>query len=176
MWLERWDRRRYPSRPLRTLLRRGAASHGVDGIQCLSGEQLAFHIHAHLTVYVHGRARRIPYGIGVQSPQPILIRSGVFVEGGSCFDWLHTHSADGIIHTESPVVRGFTLGQFFDVWGEPLGPDRVGPASGPVTAIYNGQVFTGDPRQIPLTAHAQIQLDVGRPLVAPIAITFPPGL
>jgi hypothetical protein len=45
-----------------------------------------------------------------------------------------------------------------------------------VTALYNGQRYDGDPRQIPLTAHAQIQLDVGRPLVAPELIEFPSGL
>jgi hypothetical protein len=45
-----------------------------------------------------------------------------------------------------------------------------------VVAIYNGQVFTGNPRDIPLTAHAQIQLEVGSPLVAPEHITFPSGL
>jgi hypothetical protein len=45
-----------------------------------------------------------------------------------------------------------------------------------VVAIYNGQVFQGDPRNIPLTAHAQIKLEVGTPLVAPEKIAFPAGL
>jgi hypothetical protein len=45
-----------------------------------------------------------------------------------------------------------------------------------VVAIYNGKVFQGNPRFIPLTAHAQIQLEVGTPLVAPETITFPNGL
>jgi hypothetical protein len=31
-------------------------------------------------------------------------------------------------------------------------------------------------RNIPLTAHAQIQLEVGTPLVAPVSITWPSGL
>jgi hypothetical protein len=90
--------------------------------------------------------------------------------------WLHTHSADGIIHTESPVRRTYTLGDFFDIWGQQLARNQVGPAHGPVTALFNGRVFTGNPRQIPLLAHAQIQLEVGRPLLAPEHITFPPGL
>jgi hypothetical protein len=47
---------------------------------------------------------------------------------------------------------------------------------GHVTALFNGQVFTGNPRKIPLLAHSQIQLEVGRPLVAPEQIAFPPGL
>jgi hypothetical protein len=45
-----------------------------------------------------------------------------------------------------------------------------------VTAFYNGRLVEGNPRQIPLTAHAQIQLDIGRPLVAPVSIAFPQGL
>jgi hypothetical protein len=34
---------------------------------------------------------------------------------------------------------------------------------------------TGNPRKIPLLAHSQIELEVGRPLVAPEKIAFPPG-
>ena len=41
-----------------------------------------------------------------------------------------------------------------------------------MTAIYNGKLYDGNPRDIPLNAHAQIQLDVGKPLVAPVMITF----
>jgi hypothetical protein len=89
--------------------------------------------------------------------------------------WLHTHSADGIIHTESPVKRTYTLGEFFAIWGQPLNRNQVGPAHGRVTAFFNGQVFTGAPREIPLLAQAQIQLEVSRPLLAPEKITFPQG-
>jgi len=90
--------------------------------------------------------------------------------------WLHTHAADGIIHTESPIDRTYTLGDFFDIWGQPLDHEQVGPAHGPVTALLNGRVFIGNPRSIPLLAHAQIQLEVGKPLVAPEQIAFPDGL
>jgi hypothetical protein len=148
----------------------------IDGIQCLGGEQVLFHIHTHLTVFVDGAARRIPYGIGIPGAQVSRTPVGPYVGAGSCFYWLHTHAADGIIHIESPITRIYTLGDFFDVWGQPLGPTRLGPASGAVTALYNGQVFRGNPRQIPLTKHAQIQLEVGRPLVAPVLIKFPAGL
>ena len=64
------------------------------------------------------------------------------------------------------------FGQFFDEWGQPLGPGVVGPASGHVTVLVNGQVFKGNPRDVPLTAHAQIQLEVGTPLVAPVSISW----
>jgi hypothetical protein len=148
----------------------------VDGIQCGAGEQLAFHIHSRLTLFVNGHSERVPYGVGIADPrlQPGL---GVpFVGGGACFSWLHTHAADGIIHIESPVHRTFTLGNFFDVWGQSLSSTQLGPEKGPVTAFLNGKEWTGDPRDIPLGAHTQIQLEVGRPLVAPVHITDWGGL
>ena len=42
-----------------------------------------------------------------------------------------------------------------------------------MTAIVNQKVWTGDPADIPLGAHTQIQLMVGTPLVAPQTIQFP---
>jgi len=148
----------------------------VDGIQCQRSEQVLFHVHAHLTVFVDGTARQIPYGIGIPGAQASPTPAGPYVGAGSCFYWLHTHAADGIIHIESPVARTYTLGDFFDVWGEKLGRAEVGPAHGPVTAFYDGRLFRANPRDIPLTRHAQIQLDVGRPLVAPAEISFPSDL
>jgi hypothetical protein len=50
------------------------------------------------------------------------------------------------------------------------------PATGRVVALYDGKVYQGSPRDIPLTAHAQIQLDIGTPLIAPQPVTFPAGL
>ncbi len=100
----------------------------------------------------------------------------MFIASGTCFYWLHTHAADGIIHIESPVHRTYTLGDFFNIWGQPLTASQVGPAHGKVTALYNSQVYQGNPADIPLTRHAQIQLMVGTPLIAPVTITFPNGL
>jgi len=153
-----------------------ATGPSVDGIGCQSSEQTLFHIHAHLTIFVNGSARQVPAAVGIPGAQATSTPQGPFIETGTCFYWLHTHAADGIIHIESPVHRTYTLGNFFDEWGQPLGPDQVGPATGHVVAIYNGQVYQGNPRNIPLNAHAQIQLEIGTPLVAPEQITFPNGL
>lgn len=53
---------------------------------------------------------------------------------------------------------------------------QVGPAHGHVTAFVGDRVFGGDPQAIPLTAHAQVQLDVGDPVVRTRPIAFPRGL
>lgn len=153
-----------------------AGGRTVDGIQCESMEQAVMHIHAHLAVYVNGQQRLVPAGIGIAPPRQTETQADgtPFVAGGSCFYWLHSHTQDGVVHIESPSVRTFTLGQYFDIWQQPLGPAQVGPVRGTVTAYVNGQPFTGDPRSIPLTAHALIQLDVGT-VMAPQPFTFPAG-
>ena len=148
----------------------------VDGISCAPLEQLAFHIHVHLTVFVDGAARKVPYGIGIADPRAVATPRGPFVTSGSCFTWLHTHAADGIVHIESPVQRTYTLGEFFDVWHQPLSATRVATAGGRVSVFVDGRPYLGNPRDIPLLAHEQIQLDVGRPLVKPESISFPNGL
>jgi hypothetical protein len=130
----------------------------VDGIQCNASEQALFHIHAHLTIFVNGAPRQVPQYVGF--------------DDNTCLYWLHTHAPDGIIHIESPVTRTFTLGNFFDVWRQPLGPNQVGPVRGKVTAFYNGALYRGDPRNIPLNRYTQVQLDVGSPLIAPESISF----
>ena len=147
-----------------------------DGISCQTSEQTLFHIHAHLAIVVNGAARQVPAAIGIPGAQTQNTPNGPFIASGRCFYWLHTHAPDGIIHIESPVQRTYTLGDFFDEWGQPLAPNQAGPARGHITAIYNGQVYQGNPRNMPLNAHAQIQLEVGKPLVAPQHITVPPGL
>jgi len=165
-----------PAGPALASTATGATGQPVDGISCQTSEQTVFHIHAHLTIFVNGAARQVPAGIGIPGAQATQSPQGPFIETGTCFYWLHTHASDGIIHIESPVERTYTLGNFFDIWGQPLGPDQVGPAQGHVTAIYNGQVWQGNPRDIPLNAQVQIQLQVGTPLVTPEQITFPNGL
>jgi hypothetical protein len=149
----------------------------VDGITCDTSEQVVYHIHAHLAVYANGKTRVIPEGIGIAPPtQVVQTSAGPFVSTGKCFYWLHSHTADGIIHIESPSQRVYTLGTYFDVWNQPLSASQVGPVHGAVTAYVNGQPFTGDPRSIPLNDHTLIQLDVGSTSPGPQPFSFPAGL
>ena len=61
-----------------------------------------------------------------------------------------------------------------------LGPEPehnpARPMKGKVTMFYDGKVWTGNPGDIPLTSEIQIQLDIGKPLIAPEHIVFPAGL
>lgn len=138
-----------------------ASGSPVDGIQCSTSEQLAYHIHAHVSVYVNGAGRPIPAEIGIND--------------NTCLYWMHTHDQSGVIHIESPAQRTYTLGQFFAIWNQPLTANHVGPATGQVTAFVNGKRYTGDPGSIPLTEHAVVQLDVGK-VVAFQPYTFTGGL
>ena len=137
----------------------------VDGIKCGATEQLAYHIHAHLSVFVNGASKAIPAGVGIPGSSPQVTPQGPIAAGGECIYWLHTHTSDGVIHIESPTQRIYTLGNFFDVWHQPLSANQVGTATGKVRAYVNGKPWTKDPRAIPLGAHTVIQLSVGSPVV-----------
>lgn len=151
----------------------GGIGDPVDGTSCATMEQLAYHIHAHLSLFVDGRQVAVPRGVGIAPPRQV--QQG-FVVSGSCFYWLHTHDATGIIHIESPVQKTFTLGDFFDIWGEPLSTTDLAGTSGTVAAYVGGKPYTGDPRSIPLTAHEQITLAVGAAPARIPSYAFPAGL
>jgi hypothetical protein len=153
-----------------------ATGNTIDHIKCDTNEQTVYHHHVHLTIFVNGKQMQIPFGIGI--PGAVVSGSGTqaSVGNGSCFYWLHTHADDGIIHIESPTSTTYSLGDFFDIWGQPLSNNQIGPAKGKVVVMYNGKRFIGNPRTVPLNELAQIQLEVGTPLVAPEVIQFPSGL
>jgi hypothetical protein len=147
----------------------------IDGVQCQTQEQVVYHIHAHLAIFANGQPRTVPLGIGIPNPQIDNSGGSPFVVSGTCFYWLHSHDTTGIMHVESPDQRVYTLGNWFDIWGAKLSASQVGSDTGTVTAYVNGKRYAGDPGQIPLTAHAVIQLDVGTD-VAPRPYTFAANL
>ena len=171
-----------PSGPKLATLLNSATGQAVNGVQCQAGEKVTVHVHTHLTIFVNGKARVIPYGIGIPGFQAVNTAAGPFVQTGSCFYWLHVHAYDGIVHIESPsTTQAFTLGQFFQEWGVTLSKTQVGSATGPVTVFFTSPgkkagIYTGDPNNLPLGDHYQIQLDVGTPIVAPVQVTNWGGL
>jgi hypothetical protein len=152
---------------------RGGNGQTVDGIEGNSREMLAVHIHAHLSLFLNGEQIAIPCGIGIV--KPFRIENG-FVGIGSGIYWLHTHDATGIIHIESPDARKYTLGNFFDVWGQPLSARGVAGFAGDVCAYVDGKLYSGDLRSIVFAPHSQITLEVGRRVPSPPVYLFPNGL
>lgn len=147
----------------------------VNSISCDALESTVQHIHIHLAIFVNGQEEQVPLGIGIGQPWQVSDSSeGPFVNDGACFYWLHTHTEDGIVHIESPVRRRFTLGDFFDVWQMPLTESQIGQVQGQVITYVNGQRSSTAPRDVPLLAHARIQLDVGGD-VPPYQFDFPDG-
>jgi hypothetical protein len=141
-----------------------------------TAERLAYHVHAHLDVYINGRHQTVPAGIGIVTSDPAVHTgtiAGQTAYGGitvpcaqPCISPLHTHAVTGIIHTESASRVDNTLGQFFTEWGVPLTAQCVDTYCTPDTriAIYvNGrrQRFA-DAAGIALSNHKEIALVIGR--------------
>jgi hypothetical protein len=137
------------------------------GLPALAQEGTVLHIHQHLDLFVNGRRVTVPAGIGIDA--------AAFISP------THTHDASGVIHVESPVVREFTLGQFFGVWGVRFTRRCIGgycASHGKKLRVYvDGRPTKSDPRLIPLTAHEEIAVVFGaRPRQIPRSYAFPPGL
>jgi hypothetical protein len=131
----------------------------IDGIQCNQMEGAVEHIHARLELYSGGHAVGVPASIGIP-------------DGAGCLYWVHTHTADGYIHIESPVKRPFTLGQFFDIWGEELSWTQAGGVQAPsgrkLSIWVNGSPWHGhDPRSIVIADHETIVIQYGPPFAKP---------
>ena len=86
---------------------------------------------------------------------------------------MHTHASDGIIHMEAPKQMTFTLGEFFDIWGEKLSTDagRARARQGDGARERQGRRRATRARSRSRT-HELIQLDVGTPLVGEQKVGF----
>jgi hypothetical protein len=141
------------------------------GLPALTGEGTAQHTHQHLDLYVDGRRVTVPTDIGINQSEGFLSP-------------IHTHDATGIIHVESPVVRDFTLGELFDVWGVRFDAHCVGgvcEGNGRVLTVFvNGQPFAGNPRTLVLATHQEIVVALGTatqlPNPIPASYAFPAGI
>jgi hypothetical protein len=55
---------------------------------------------------------------------------------------------------------GLTLGDLFEIWGQPLGARRLAGFTGPIVAFVAGRRVRGDVRRIPIRHHSQIVVEV----------------
>jgi hypothetical protein len=129
-------------------------------------EFVFLHVHSHLDVFVKGNRVVVPGGIGIDVHNPAVHKfpspDGNTAYGGidppcakPCISPLHTHSDDGILHTEAKKDQFNRLGQFFTEWGVKI------PAKAKV--YVDGKRFNGDPRAIQLKDKREIAVVVGKP-------------
>jgi len=138
-------------------------------------EFVFLHVHAHLDVFVNGSAVTVPAGIGIEIHDPAVGRfkapDGSTGYGGisppcsqPCISPLHTHFTDGVLHTEAKKDQFNNLGEFFTEWNVRLDPNCVGgyckPAA-PISIYVDGDLYTGDPRQIQLEDRQEIAIVIG---------------
>jgi hypothetical protein len=146
----------------------------VAGMRCERGRH-GDHYGVHLEIFARGLDVVIPAGIGIAPPRR---RDGAYVRGGRCEYPVRTYEPTGLIEIDSG--RRATLGQFFELWGQPLDGKRLlgfrASRRGAVLAYVNGQRWTGDPRAIPLAQHAAIVLEVRGYFPPTRRYLFPHGL
>lgn len=150
------------SMPPQQIQSAAATGQPISGISCDAMEGQRIHIHQHLVILDRGKPVEIPPNVG----QPA---------GRRCLYWVHTHTPDGIIHIEAPQDRGFTLGDFFAIWGQPLTRTEAASAhaaKGASLRVWvNGKAYKGDPRKIVLAKHADIVIESGPPFPKPPKFT-----
>jgi len=140
-------------------------------------EFFAYHVHAHLDVFVNGQPVAVPAGIGINIDDPAVhhavLDDGTDVYGGiappceqPCISPLHTHDESGILHTESAKSHPNHLGPFFTEWNVRLDGRCVGGYCAPAASVLvyvDGERYTGDPAAIPLTDRKEIAIVIGTP-------------
>jgi len=149
----------------------------VDGIECLNMEGELIHIHAYVAIYADGQAVAVPPGVGIVAPPDGDVSALASNGPLECYYALHVHDEQpSIIHVESPVRRTYTLGQLFDIWGQPLSGSQVlgyrADADHKLTfwvsdAGGTPTPYTGDPRGLPFADHRTIVILYNSPHVQP---------
>jgi hypothetical protein len=148
--------------------RRVAHAVPVAGFRCQAAG--GRRVEAHLELFARGRVVPIPPGIGIAPP---VIQSGAYVRGGRCSYAIRTREPTGLLDLRAGAAVTLTLGDFFDVWGQPLSRVRLGRFDGSVRAYVGGVRWRGDPRAIPLRRHAVIALVLGRSVQPHASYVFP---
>ena len=149
-----------------------AAGRAIGELRCDSGGP---RFGVHLEVFANELDVVVPAGIGMARP---LRREGAYVTAARCSYPVRTVEPTGLIEVERG--RALTLGDFFDVWGEPLSGTGVlsfrARRGRTVSAFVDGRRWRGDPRSIPLRRHAAIVVEVGGFFPPTRKYLFPPGL
>lgn len=159
-----------------------ATGQAVDGLPC-GQETVQVHYHEYIEMYANGHPVNLPTGIGIVSPAGNA-NGGLASNGNTnCFYPLHVHPTDqNVVHIESPANTQYNLGQFFDLFGQPLSAKQVAGYTADAghqlvfeTIAENGSPvkYTGDPRNLVFdqAGHETIVILYNSPNVHPKAFT-----
>jgi hypothetical protein len=150
-----------------------ASGNAVDGITCVPAEGQVQHFHDQLYVFVGGQPVTVPAGVGI-------------VQAQQCLYSLHTHDTSGIMHIESDsATQKYYLGNFFDIWGQPLTStnfmgNKIDATHKFEVRVYDANgvagTYTGVPAKLPLSPHLTIFLLYDSPYVHTAPFTAWNGL
>jgi hypothetical protein len=133
------------------------------------------HYAAHVELFAANRAVIVPAGIGTR---PRLPASGGPVPHARCYGDVVTIDPTGVVLVRTG--QRATLSDLFHAWGQPLSPRRLASFSAQgreaVEVFVDGQRRYGRPGDVPLTARAEIVLEVGPHVPPHTAFAFPRGL
>ena len=145
---------------------KGGQGQPVAGLACYgplnnTTFDYTYHVHSHLAIFKDGVRLAIPALIGVVGDDN--------VPSTSCDYPLHTHDTTGTLHVEA-FSSVLTLGQFFQIWGQPLTRTNVAGLSSSTPAVVyvqdggNLRKYQGDPAGIELRSYRSIVIALGTPL------------
>ena len=103
----------------------------------------------------------------------VVVPRWIGVAWSGCRYPLSTSVPTGVVDVS--LGRRYTLGDLFRIWGRPFSQSRLVSFHGPVRVYVGGRRFTGDPRSVPLTRHAQIVIELGRFVPPHVSYVFPKG-
>jgi hypothetical protein len=133
----------------------------ISRFSCVINPPQALAFRAHLSILVNNEPLKIPQYLGASTQPPT-----------HCFYAVHTHDASGRIHVTPAAPGVFTLGDLFEIWGQPLTNSNVAGISGLPVEVYvtddgtSTQVEDTDWANIQLKPHREITIELGTPLTA----------
>ena len=135
----------------------GGQGQDVGTIQCLINRPETYHVHSHLDIFLNGEQLSVPDHVGAFN----------MGSQGNCYYAIHTHDKSGKIHVEDAQAGMFTLGNLFQIWGQPLDSTNVAGLTGMPVRIFIvddgvvSEVAAADWKNIELKSHREIAIQVG---------------
>jgi hypothetical protein len=128
----------------------------------------------HVEVFAANRVVIVARAIGTGPPRRFAAGR---LSGAGCYGDLVTIDPTGLVLVRSGLH--LKLSDLFRAWGQPLSTTRLASFSAPagthVMAFVDGRRTHLAPRDVPLSKHAEIVLEVGPHVPPHASYAFPPG-